>query len=49
MAVTAKRFDPCKNFKFRVKSGASPAFVAGVSKIGALERTTEVGKHREGK
>jgi phage tail-like protein len=48
MAITAKRFDPYKNFKFRVKFGTSPAFVAGVSKIGALKRTTEVVKHREG-
>ena len=48
MPITAKRFDPYKNFKFRVKFGSSPAFVAGVSKIGALKRTTEVVKHREG-
>ena len=48
MAITANRFDPYKNFKFRVKFGTSPAFVAGVSKIGALKRTTEVVKHREG-
>lgn len=48
MAITAKRFDPYKNFKFRVKFGASPVFVAGISKIGALKRTTEVVKHREG-
>jgi phage tail-like protein len=31
-----------------VKFGSSPAFVAGVSKVGALKRTTEVVKHREG-
>jgi phage tail-like protein len=48
MAITAKRFDPYKNFKFRVKFGTSPAFVAGVSKVSALKRTTEVVKHREG-
>ncbi len=48
MAITAKRFDPYKNFKFRVKFGSSPAFVAGVSKVSALKRTTEVVKHREG-
>lgn len=48
MAITTKRFDPYKNFKFRVKFGSSPAFVAGVSKVGALKRTTEVVKHREG-
>jgi phage tail-like protein len=48
MAITTKRFDPYKNFKFRVKFGTSPAFVAGVSKVSALKRTTEVVKHREG-
>src|ERR1051325_11186270 len=46
--VNANRFDPYKNFKFRVKFGTSNAFVAGVSKVGGLKRTTEVVKHREG-
>jgi phage tail-like protein len=41
-----QRFDPYKNFKFRIKWGAD--YVAGVSKIGGLKRTTEVVKHREG-
>jgi phage tail-like protein len=45
-SVNATRFDPYKNFKFRVKWGAD--YVAGVSKISALKRTTEVVKHREG-
>ncbi len=40
------RFDPYKNFKFRVKWDGK--YVAGVSKVGALKRTTEVVKHREG-
>jgi phage tail-like protein len=44
--VNATRFDPYKNFKFRVKWDGR--FVAGVSKVGALKRTTEVVKHREG-
>lgn len=44
--VNAQRFDPYKNFKFRVKW--DNRYVAGVSKIGALKRTTEVVKHREG-
>jgi phage tail-like protein len=44
--VNAQRFDPYKNFKFRVKWDAK--YVAGVSKISALKRTTEVVKHREG-
>ena len=44
--VNATRFDPYKNFKFRVKWDGR--YVAGVSKVGALKRTTEVVKHREG-
>src|SRR5215212_8005960 len=42
----ASRFDPYKNFKFRVKWDGR--YVAGVSKVGKLTRTTEVVKHREG-
>jgi phage tail-like protein len=41
-----ERFDPYKNFKFRVKWDGR--FVAGVSKAGALKRTTQVVKHRVG-
>ena len=44
--VNAQRFDPYKNFKFRVKWDGR--YVAGVSKISALKRTTEVVEHREG-
>jgi phage tail-like protein len=40
------RFDPYKNFKFRVVWDAKP--VAGVSKISGLKRTTEVVQHRDG-
>ena len=40
------RFDPYKNFKFRVKWDGR--YVAGISKVGALKRTTEVVEHREG-
>jgi phage tail-like protein len=40
------RFDPYKNFKFRVRWDGR--VVAGISKVGALKRTTEVVKHREG-
>ena len=40
------RFDPYKNFKFRVKWDGR--YVAGISKVGALKRTTEPVKHREG-
>jgi phage tail-like protein len=44
--VNTSRFDPYKNFKFRVKWDGR--YVAGVSKVSALKRTTEVVKHREG-
>jgi phage tail-like protein len=44
--VQPQRFDPYKNFKFRVKWDNK--YVAGVSKCSALKRTTEVVKHREG-
>ncbi len=44
--VNAQRFDPYKNFKFRVKWDGK--YVAGVSKCSPLKRTTEVVKHREG-
>jgi phage tail-like protein len=44
--VDPQRFDPYKNFKFRVKWDGR--YVAGVSKVSALRRTTEVVPHREG-
>jgi len=44
--VNAQRFDPYKNFKFRVKWDGS--YILGVSKVSALKRTTEVVEHREG-
>jgi phage tail-like protein len=44
--VNASRFDPYKNFKFRVKWDGR--YVAGLSKAGALNRKTEVVSHREG-
>jgi phage tail-like protein len=44
--VNATRFDPYKNFKFRVKWDGR--YVLGVSKVGALKRTTELVEHREG-
>ena len=45
-SINSARFDPYKNFKFRVKWDG--VYVAGVSKVGALKRTTEVVEHREG-
>ena len=44
--VNTARIDPYKNFKFRVKWDGQ--VVAGVSKVGALKRTTELVSHREG-
>ncbi|GAC1382495.1 MAG: phage tail protein [Marmoricola sp.] len=44
--VNAMRFDPYKNFKFRVKWDGR--YVAGISKVSALKRTTEVVEHRDG-
>jgi phage tail-like protein len=44
--VNPQRFDPYKNFKFRVKWDGR--YVAGVSKITGLRRSTEVIRHREG-
>ena len=44
--VNSYRFDPYKNFKFRVKW--DNRYVLGVSKVSSLKRTTEVVKHRDG-
>ncbi len=44
--VNPQRLDPYKNFKFRVKWDGR--YVAGVSRVSALRRTTEVVRHREG-
>ena len=44
--VNPTRFDPYHNFKFRVRWDGR--YVAGVSKVSALKRTTEVVKHRAG-
>jgi phage tail-like protein len=44
--VNPQRHDPYKNFKFRVKWDGR--YVAGISKISALRKTTQVVEHREG-
>jgi phage tail-like protein len=44
--VNPTRLDPYKNFKFRVKWDGQ--YVAGISKVSGLKRTTEVVKHRDG-
>jgi phage tail-like protein len=45
-SVNTHRFDPYKNFKFRIKWDGK--YVAGVSKIGPLKQSTEPVTHREG-
>lgn len=44
--INTSRYDPYKNFKFRVMWDGK--YVAGVSKVGGLTRTTQVVSHREG-
>lgn len=44
--VNPTRFDPYNNFKFRVKWDGN--YVAGLSKMSALKRTTKPVTHREG-
>ena len=44
--VNPARVDPYKNYKFRVKW--DNRYVAGISRVSSLVRTTEVVEHREG-
>ena len=44
--VNTHRFDPYKNFKFRIKWDGR--YVAGVSKVSTLKKSTEPVTHREG-
>jgi phage tail-like protein len=46
--TNAQRYDPYKNFKFKIYWEGSTTPVAGVSKVSALKRTTELVEHREG-
>lgn len=46
LVARPNRYDPYKNFKFRVKWDGR--YVAGISKVGGLKRSTEVVEHREG-
>ena len=45
-SANAHRYDPYKNFKFRVKWDGR--YVAGISKVGGLTRSAEVVTHRTG-
>lgn len=44
--IDAEKIDPYKNFSFRLRLPDGTC-VAGLSKVSALKRTTEVVKHRE--
>jgi phage tail-like protein len=46
--VNTYRFDPYRNFKFKIKFGDSTEYVAGLSKCSALKKTTESTDWREG-
>lgn len=46
-SVNTDRFDPYKTYKFRLRL-PDGTYVAGLSKVSALKRTTEVVKHRDG-
>ena len=43
-SINTQRFDPYKNFKFRLKFGRKT--VAGLSKVSGLKRTTQASKQR---
>lgn len=45
-SVNAQRFDPYKNYKFRVKWDGR--YVAGISKVGGLKRSIDVVTYRSG-
>ena len=45
--TNASRVDPYKTYKFRIK-GPDGSYVAAVSKVSSLKRTTEVVEFREG-
>jgi phage tail-like protein len=44
--ANTNRYDPYKNYRFKVKWDGN--YVAGISKVGGLKRSTEVVKHRAG-
>ena len=44
--VNAYHYDPYKNFKFRIKMDGK--YVAGVSRVSGLTRSTQVVRHRSG-
>lgn len=48
VSVKGVRTDPFMNFRFRVKFADGTDYIAYVSKISGLKRSTEVVKHRDG-
>jgi phage tail-like protein len=46
LVAKPNRYDPYKNFKFKVMWDGR--YVAGISKVGALKRSSELVEHREG-
>src|SRR3954470_1268792 len=47
-SVNTSRFDPYKNYRFRVYFGTSTSPVAGVSKVGGLKRSSDPIEYKEG-
>ena len=47
-SVNTDRFDPYKSFRFIVYFGTSTSPVAGVFKVGALKRSSDVIEYKEG-
>lgn len=45
-SVNPQRFDPYKNYKFRLKWDGK--YIAGISRVSGLKRVTEVVQHRDG-
>jgi len=46
--VNTERYDPYLNYRFKVKWEGNTEYVAGVNKISALKRSTEVADYRAG-
>jgi phage tail-like protein len=46
--VNTERYDPYLNYRFKVKWKGEKDYVAGVNKISALKRSTEVADYRAG-
>jgi phage tail-like protein len=47
-SINTSRFDPYKNYRFRVYFGTATSPVAGVSKVGGLKRSSDPIEYKEG-